>query len=188
MSLTEMPDDSEIVQQLREGDRHAFELIFRHYYKSLYQYVRHQVTVKEDCEEILQDVFSTLWLRREDTFITSLKHYLFTATKHRVVDYFRKAKTRRHFEEEYQMFEIAYSSLPGTDRNPDAIRKVLEDIISSLPNRCQLAMKLRISENLSHKEIAERMNITTKTVETYMLTAFEHIRSSSFRERLDYYS
>ncbi len=188
MSLTEIPDDFETVKRLIEGDQHAFELIFRHYYRPLYQFVRRQVVSKEDCEEILQEVFTSLWSNRERTLITSLKFYLFAAARHRVVDYFRKAKTRKHLEEEYHLFEIAYSTLPSADRNPDAIRKVLEEIISSLPKRCQLAMKLRISENLSHKEIAERMNITTKTVETYMLAAFDHIRRSSFKERLDYYS
>jgi RNA polymerase sigma-70 factor (family 1) len=187
MSPTEMPDDSEIVQDLLRGDRHAFEQIFRRYYRPLYQFVRRQILQKEDCEEILQDVFTSLWSNREKTLITSLKFYLFTAAKHRVVDHFRKARTRRHFEEEYHLFEIAYSTLPAPNRNPEAIRKVLEDIISSLPKRCQVAMKLRISENLSHKEIAERMNITPKTVETYMFAAFDHIRRSSFRERLDYY-
>ncbi len=188
MSLNETPDDSEIVKHLLDGDRDAFEMIFRRYYRPLYQFIRHQVAVKEDCEEILQDVFTSLWSDREKTLITSLKYYLFTTAKHRVIDYFRKAKTRRHFEEEYHLFEIAYTSLPAAERNPEAIRKALEEIISSLPKRCQLAMKLRISENLSHKEIAERMNITTKTVEVYMLAAFDHIRSSSFKERLDYYS
>ncbi len=188
MSLTEMPDDSEIVQRLVDGDRHAFEIIFRHYHRPIYQFIRQQVSVKEDCEELLQDVFAWLWQNREQALVTSLKAYLFTAANHRVIDYFRKAKTRRHFEEEYHVFEIAYASVPSTDRNPEAIRKVLEEIIASLPKRCQLAMKLRISENLTHKQIAERMNITTKTVETYMLVAFDHIRRSPFQERLDYYS
>ncbi|HWA35050.1 MAG TPA: sigma-70 family RNA polymerase sigma factor [Cyclobacteriaceae bacterium] len=180
--------DPELVDLLRRGDYDAFTEIYQRYVKGLMAYVRKNIQSKEEGEEILQDVFARLWTKRSTTIITSLRHFLFCAVRYEIINYFKRTATAKRYEEHYEIFEIAYSRMKSTDREPEAIQKAIEEIISTLPKRCQAAIRLRMSENLTHQQIAERMNITKKTVETYMLMAFDHIRSSPFQERLDYYS
>lgn len=58
--------DAELVSLLRNGDKAAFEAIYRRYAADLYRYARKNVSVPEDCEEIVQDVFESLWIRHEN--------------------------------------------------------------------------------------------------------------------------
>jgi DNA-directed RNA polymerase specialized sigma24 family protein len=85
---------------------------------------------------------------------------------------------KRKYEEHYKFFEVMYESTEEEERSPEAIHAMLIKTISVLPYRCQIAIKLRLHENLSNGEIAEPMNITKKTVEVYMLKTFDHFRAS----------
>jgi RNA polymerase sigma factor (sigma-70 family) len=82
------------------------------------------------------------------------------------------------YAEHYRLFETLYESLEEAERTPEAIQSQLINTLADLPERCQTAIKLRLLENLSNGEIAQRMNITKKTVEVYMLKAFDHFRAS----------
>lgn len=170
--------DDELVALLNLGDRNAFQVIYKRYASDLFRYARKTIDVKEDCEEILQEIFTSLWERHESLRILSLKYYLLKAVQYKVVRYVQHRKTRMRYVEHYRFFEVAYDSIDKEERTPEAIMAMLVEFTNDLPNRCQTAIKLRLLENLSNGEIAQRMNITKKTVEVYMLTAYNHFRSS----------
>ncbi len=167
----------ELVAQLNSGDQKAFEVIYRRYAAELFRYARKNIAAKEDCEEIVQEVFISLWQRHESLHVTSLKYYLIKAVHYKVIRYIQHSKVRRRYEEHYKLFEVMYDSIGEEERSAEAIQGKLLKTITELPERCQVAIKLRLLENLSNGEIAARMNISKKTVEVYMLTAFKHFRA-----------
>lgn len=170
--------DAELVGLLGQGDQQAFEVIYRRYVKELYRFARRRVP-KEDCEEIVHDVFESLWSRKEKLNIESLKHYLFTSVRYMVIRYFSRATVKKKYAEHYRLFEMAYETMdPEYHRDPENIRNILLKNIGGLPERCQEAIRLRITENLSNGEIASRMNINKRTAEFYIFTAFRHLRAS----------
>ena len=175
-----LPDhtDQELVLLLNKGDRNAFEQIYRRYVAELYKLARRNVSLKEDCEEIVQEVFESLWFRRQNLRIDSLQFYLRSMVRYKVIRYFRKAITRRKYAQHFLLFEAVYEQLGDEELDFSALQSTLQKAMGELPERCQEALKLRLTEDLSNGDIANRMNITLKTVEGYMFRAFTHIRSS----------
>jgi len=66
MTLFQNHDDSELVELLIQGDKKAFETIYKRYASDLYRFARKNIPLKEDCEEMVQEVFESLWIRREN--------------------------------------------------------------------------------------------------------------------------
>ncbi len=179
---TDAHTDADLVAALNTGDRKAFEIIYRKYVRDLYRYARKNVEAKEDCEEIVQEVFTFLWERHSTLSIhTSLKNYLLGIVRHKVIHHFRKSVLKRKYVEHFMLFEAVYEARADAEPDDASVHTRLEKLINELPERCQEALRLRLTEELSNNEIARRMNITTRTVEGYMFRAFNYIRNS-YRE------
>lgn len=171
--------DKELVDLLKQGNAQAFEAIYRRYVKDLFRYALTKVRVREDCEEIIHDVFASLWQRRETLLIFTLRHYLITSVRYMVIRYFSHLEVRRRFAEHYRLFEALYDTTDEESRrSPQAIQSRLLQHLGDLPERCQEAIRLRIIENLSNGEIAMRMQISKATVQLYISKAFAHLRGS----------
>jgi RNA polymerase sigma factor (sigma-70 family) len=134
--------------------------------------------MQEDAEELVQDVFESLWERRETIQIDSLRHYLFSSVRYMVIRYISKKKVKQRYADHFLAFESLYYTLEEHDNESSSIRNRILEVMREMPERCQLAIKLRITENLSNSEIASRMNITKKTVELYMSKALSHLRTA----------
>ncbi|PZR26908.1 MAG: hypothetical protein DI538_26135 [Azospira oryzae] len=171
--------DTELVDLFKLGDQRAFEVIYHRYAKDLYRYARKSVQAKEDCEEMVHDVFESLLSRRESLNITSLRHYLFNSIRYMIIRSFSHRDVKRKFIEHYTAFETEYDMLEAEQRHdPEAVHARLLQNLDGLPERCQEAIRLRITENLSNGEIASRMNINKRTAELYIFRAFSHLRAS----------
>ncbi|HEX8038065.1 MAG TPA: sigma-70 family RNA polymerase sigma factor, partial [Chryseosolibacter sp.] len=152
----------------------------RAFAKGLYHFVRRNIPVNEDCEEIVQEIFESLWAQRQKLDIRStLEGYLVGMARHKVIRYFRKSVLKRKYRDHFLLFNAVYNEVEKPAQSDHAAMQLaLDKLISELPDRCREALRLRLSENLSNRDIARRMNINTRTVESYMFTAFNHIRAS----------
>jgi len=132
--------DAELAALLSKGDRDAFEVIYRKYSPDLFRYARKNIDLKEDCEEIVQEVFTSLWERHESLHILSLRYYLLKAVRYKVIRYFQRNKIKMRYAEHYRFFEIAYDSIEKEERTPEKIVAMLAKLIDDLPDRCQTAI------------------------------------------------
>ena len=179
MTLFQDHEDSELVDLLTQGDKKAFETIYLRYASDVYRFARKNIPLKEDCEEMIQDVFESLWIRHENLKVVSLRHYLFTAIRYRVIRYFYAKGVRKRYAENYKLFAASYHPMDDLIKSPgESLQEKLIKSLAGLPERCQTAIKLRLMENLSNDEIANQMNITKKTVEFYISRALNHLRHS----------
>ncbi len=97
--------DAELISRLRKDDRIAFETIYRHYASDLFKYLSGKVDTKDDCEEILIDVFIALWLDRYSVK-SELGDYLSASVKHRLILYARnKPKSQLFTHLKYSSYE-----------------------------------------------------------------------------------
>jgi RNA polymerase sigma-70 factor (family 1) len=172
--------DAELIALLKNGDKSAFETIYRNHARRLYNYARRNISIREECEEIIQDIFESLWARREKLEIKStLEGYLLGMARHKIIRYFRKSALKRKYRDHFLLFETVYDQLENPAQiDPLTMQSALNKLIAELPDRCREALSLRLSENLSNRDIARRMHINTRTVESYMFRAFSHIRAS----------
>jgi RNA polymerase sigma-70 factor (family 1) len=177
-------DEKELVAELRSSDsKKAFEVIYRHYVNQLHSFARRNINDQAACEEIIQDVFESLWTRRESLNITSLRHYLYSSVRYKIIRYFQHNAVKKKYADHFRFFETVYDSIEANEQpDPDQLLQKLDHYIEALPERCRIAFRFRMHENLSNGQIAERMNIGKKTVELYMFKAFAHIRATCKQE------
>lgn len=181
MNLPGHDTDAGLVAALNQGDRKAFEIIYRTYAPEIFRHIQRNITLREDCEEILQDLFESLWKRHKDLKIVSLRPYLFTMAKYKIIRYFQHNRAKRNYERHFILFEAMFDYLFEEEEesiDPAAFKSLLDNSLPELPERCQAAFRLRLTENLTNAEIADRMHIKKNTVENYMIRALRHLRES----------
>jgi len=122
-------------------------------------------------EDILHDVFASLWANRNKTEIDSLQNYLASATKYLVFATIRKKAHRERY--------YAAQLKPELNIEDDFLYKQLYEFaskeIESLPERCRLIFRYR-EKGMTNSEIALQMKISIKTVENQINKAFHHLR------------
>jgi len=177
MSVNLAPTDTDLLHRLRHGEENAFALIYQRYVRDLHRYTTARLGTREDAEEIVQEVFLSLWARhrslREDLV---LKAYLFASVKYMILRHISHRKVKQKYAEYYRLFTLVYDQTPEDQRTPEQLEALLQRGIAQLPERCREAVQLRLLENLSNSEIAARMNIGKTTVENYMVSAVKALR------------
>jgi len=170
-------DEKEILRRLAEGDQSALTGIYQQFWQPLFLSAYNVIKDKKACEDIIQEIFLQLWLKRESLNVReSLKGYLLAATRYQVFRYIRNTPVRSelyiHLEE-----RMAAPSADLSLLQKDLSRQI-EKVVGDLPEKCQQIYRLSREELLSHKEIAERLNISTKTVENQLTIALRRLRLS----------
>lgn len=151
---------------LKNDSKSALAIIYNLYAKNLLEYVAKATKSKLDAEEIVHDIFMTLWENRKILKSdTNLSSYLFSIAYRRRVDYFRKAVNAPVFED-YQNFKekIAEQASATQELEYSDFLKLFNSALASLPKRLQSIIKLSRVNGLTNQEIAENLNISKKTI------------------------
>ena len=137
---------------------------------------KYKLQPQYDNLDTVQDVFYQLWKNKEKlNEIHNLKTYLFSAVKNNSLKKIRKLKIIR--KESIHLIELNFDSASTEDLIEEKeLRKAIESIIHSLPNKCKLIFCMHRFEDLTYKEIAEIQSISIKTVETQISRAIKFIR------------
>ena len=176
--------DTSLVQGLKQGDRETFALIFREYWKPLLSFASKRMTLMEDAEEVVQEVFISLWERRAGIDIhISLSAYLHAAVKYRVYNKYREWLRRNKSWRIPGLTNVDYE-LPALDQLAyKELELKLRTAIGKLPQRCREAFVLSRDEQLPNRTIAERLNISVNTVEKHIGKALLLLRAELYDER-----
>ena len=171
-------NESLLLQKLKAGDQTAFDKLFRQYYKYLvvvaYKYIKDDHLSKD----LVQEVFMDLWKRRETISIEqSLKFFLRRAVINRSLATIRK-NSRISLEEDAGLNVPTRTNETESAYQMKELNEVLESAYAKLPARCLEVFKLSRHEGLSHKEIAAKLDISTKTIENQMTKALKIIRAA----------
>lgn len=170
MKTYEIYSDSELLHLLSADDEKAFAEIYNRYWKTILAIGISRLKDVHLAEDILHDVFASLWANRSRSNISSLQNYLASATKYLVFAVIR----RRSHEQRYTSHLI-----PEVNVEDELLYKQLYEYaskeIESLPERCRLIFRYR-EKGMSNSEIAMQMNVSIKTVENQINKAFHHLR------------
>jgi RNA polymerase sigma-70 factor (family 1) len=167
-----------MVRISKHGDDSAFQALFNLMYPPLCQFCQKIVGVKEVAEELVSDVFYTVWKNRDRFEVRSPRSYLFTAVRNRALDYLRKGKATQLCDLR-EASHIAVDLPSGVDMLVEGeLTRSLERGIATLPRQCKLIFELSREQGLKHREIASTLNISVKTVETQMGRALKRLHQS----------
>jgi RNA polymerase sigma-70 factor (ECF subfamily) len=147
-----------------------FKSLFDTYYNPLCNYVANHFQLADKAEDIVMDVFAQLWSgESEIENIKSPKSYLFKATYHKAIEYWRSTK-------QLKLVELPENFVITDDNASDfeeyLLKEKLYQSIRQLPNKCQLIFVKAKINGLSHKQIAEELSISVKTIENQITKAY----------------
>lgn len=154
---------------------------FRKYYDLYYDQLCHflnfytqDITIIED---VLQEVYLKLWENRDEIEIQYIKTYLFHAAKNRVLNHLRDEQNRHYLLENW--FNQQQQEKQGKEcYDLEQFTTLLYKAIEQLPEKCREIFLLSRQEKLTYKQIAEKLNISVKTVEAQMGIALKRIRET----------
>ncbi len=168
-------EENNLLEAFQRGDEKAFEMVFRTYYGPLCAFAGSILQNEETAEEVVQDFFVKLWEGRTRLLVrTSLKSYLFQSVKNQALNVIKHEKIKlRHAQRLVDEAEKSdFSDLfvePG-------LREAIEKSIDELPEKRREIFRLSREEGLKYREIAEKLNLSIKTVETQMGLAIKYLR------------
>jgi RNA polymerase sigma-70 factor (ECF subfamily) len=152
-------EEKKWVRKVREeGDREAFEKIFRAYYKRLHGFAYSYLKQKEAAEDVVQSVFLKIWKNRKNWNPPGkLKTYLFKAVRNESLNKIRHQKIVSDSEEDVirTFAEYKYNSTSEEDFETDELRIEIQKGIENLPPRCRQIFILNRRSGLTYREIAD---------------------------------
>lgn len=170
--------EKELVELLREDKLSAFKELYKRYWKKLYGAAYKRLRNKEQCEEIVQELFTNLWVKRHELpLINGVSSYLYTSVTHLVIDHYRKELVRQKYRETFKL--VHYQEADNSTEEAILLKDLTETIeseISQLPDKCRSVYELSRKEHKSNKEIAMQMGISEKTVENHLTKALKRLQ------------
>ena len=169
--------ERELVNGLIRGDLDAFDLLFEKYHKKLFYFAKGYLKSEEDAEDIIQEVFVKIWeTRREIKDYLSFNSFLFTITYHAVLKHFRKKGRERKYVDRYA--EDWPNDSDNTSKEVlyhDTLEQV-NKYVEQLPEKRKRIFIMSRFEGYNNTEIAEKLNISKKTVENQIYQALKFLR------------
>ncbi len=169
--------DRFLFEELKSGNSRAFDKIFNCYYQNLCLFANSIVHDEDAAQGLVQQVFINLWETRTSlNHIQRLSPYLTTMVKNTCFNHIKREKRN------INMPDVSSSSRSeNTTENQVNINDFEEHLIialTSLPIRCKMAFEYSRFENLTNREIAQKMEITVKGVEALIGRALKLLRIS----------
>jgi RNA polymerase sigma-70 factor (family 1) len=167
-------NDQELLTRLRTGDKEAFGIIYQQYWQLLFGMAWNRLKDRLVAEDVVHDVFASLWRNRQKQQIQCLKSYLATAVKYIILKELRKATLQQVYRDRHAMQPL----MPASDAALDARRilEMLQKEVEALPEKCRLVFRFSREEGMTVKQIADEMDISPKTVQNQLNKALKHLR------------
>lgn len=177
MRNLEKLSDEELSVLLSKEVTAAFDEIFNRYWSQLYATAYKRVKSRESAEEIVQDLFTSLWVKRKNLRIhTSLAAYLFTSIRYLVLNHIQKEAVSKSYKDSMQLVKTVYENSTEETVFLNDLSQKIEKEISFLPSKCRSVFELSRKEYKTNREIAAVLGISEKTVENHLTKAIRKLR------------
>lgn len=174
------------IEGVKNGDMAAFDLVYRAYSKRLYRFVYGIIKTEIDAEEIVQEVFVKIWESHEkiDNFAL-FDSYLFTIAYNSTISLIRKKLSEKKYIQYIKSLQIPPQQ-KSAEINSDfeILSEKVNELIGKLPPRQKEVFMLHRENELTYRQIAEKLNISINTVENHMSKALKFLRNNLNKESL----
>lgn len=169
--------DQELMTLLKEGNHVAFKEIFDRYNSLLYIHAFKKLRNREEAKDAVQDILSVLWYKHESLDVASnLGGYLYTALRNKIFDLVAHQQVSHKHISSLQEYMNRGNVFTDHLIREKQLAAIIEREIAALPPRMREVFELSRKENLTHKQIAEKMAISEETVKDQVKKALKILK------------
>jgi RNA polymerase sigma-70 factor (ECF subfamily) len=171
-------NESELLLLTAQGDEKAFANLFHHYADAVYGVALVYTKSTEIAEEVVQDIFLKIWVKRQDLgTVRRFDDYLFITVRNHVLNYLRQKKRDQQFINHLATHFEESALSPELQLQFKESEALIQKAVSALPPQQQAVYKLARQEGLSLAEVAEQMGLSRNTVRNHLARSLESIRT-----------
>lgn len=174
-----MRDEKSTLEQFAAGSHAAFRELFMHYHLKVYYFVLGLIKSEDDAEDLTQEIFLKLWTHRSHfTEVKVFGSYLYVLAKHTVFNYIESRRIclqelQEGVGDEGNRIETPYEELIAKD-----LQLLVDLIVDSMPAQRKKIYQMSRNKGLSNSEIAEKLQLSKKTVENHLTLALKELRNA----------
>jgi len=174
-SLAEL-NDHELLALLREGDRAAYNAIYHKYKFVLYQHAWNKLRNREEAQDILQEVFASLWLKRETAKIgDNLSGYLYGSVRNKVLDHYARQEVKLRYVNNVKP-DLEQGVATDHRVRENQLRALIDKEIAELSPRMREVFEMSRKQHMTYREIAEQLGTSEETVKKQVSGALKVLR------------
>lgn len=172
--------DALLLKQVEEGSKRAFDVLFEKYWTKAYSDAFKRLKNHDDAKDIVQEIFTHIWINRETLHIENIQAYLHVAIRNKVIKFIIKQKPVHPFFDILDSFSEENGHADASLLRKEFL-KSYEALLETLPPKRQAIFRLRYQEDLPTRTIATQLGITRKTVQNQLGKAIETLKVSLSR-------
>ncbi len=168
----------ELIALLRNSDHRAFSEIYERYWKKLLYFAAQRTEDFAEAENIVQDIFISLWEKRAVLQVSStVDNYLYASVKYRIIKLLDRKRTQRLYQETRARYADTLDDSMQQYLDFEELQLRLEEIIGSLPEQSRLIYRMSKEEGRSHKYIAGELGLSEKAVNARLVRIKRQLRT-----------
>ncbi len=180
MTNKQSNNEFELIQKLKAGDSAAFETLFGLYAGKLFYFVNKYLDLKEEAEEIVQDVFLNLWKhKKEIRSEKAFKSYLYQIALNNIRNYFNKKLVQEKHKQLIALNYLFEKESNADELDYESVIKKVDQLIDQLPPKRKEIFLLSRKEGLDISEIADYLNISEATVKNQITSAVAFLKKTA---------
>ena len=173
----------EVVRRLISGDEQSFEKVYRYFYPRLMYFAKQYIYDIEASKNIVQDVFTELWDRRNTLKDeTNLNAWLFTVTKNKSLKIISHLKSQKNYDSYFKARQLDVNYIALNDFYTsnfvfEELQAQINTALEKLSPACRKVFEMSRFEDRKNREIAEELNLSIKTVEAHISKALRSFKA-----------
>lgn len=176
MPITPIYTDHELLEAIRHDDEKAFSELFKRYWRKVHAVAYSRVRSKEVTEEIVQDIFTSLWDKRASLSINHLPSYLFTSVKYKALNYIESRLVYEKYWDYYKHYVPQQEDATESIVEYDELMEAIEEGMEHLPEKSKKVFRLNRLEGRSVPEIANILNLSEKAIQYHITQSVKKLR------------
>lgn len=171
-------DNKLLLELLSKGDKSAFTEIYNRFWQKLFAVAYNRLKEVQTAEDIVHDVFASLWVNRKKSEIESLDNYLATATKYMVLARIKKKERQRIYNSTSHQTPVIEFPIEAR-LHYKHILEIVKNEVEKLPEKCRLIFKYSRNEGMPVRQIAKELRLSPKTVENQLNKALKQLKQAT---------
>lgn len=171
------PTDKELLNRMRDGDTGALGVLYMRYSAAVSEFALRFIGSRDEVADITHNIFCKLWdERRQMNNVSQLKNYLFSMTRNAIFNELRHRKVVHEWETDIKLCETDNYVSPDAAIDTSDILEMINLHIERMPELRRRIFCMSRYENMTHAEIAAKLDVSQKTVEYHMGVALKELR------------